>query len=442
MRRSETISAAAACATRLQAEARAAGYRRLIMISGEARWGRRVAEAMLAAAYGSLHEVLWAALAPPPSTRPCAPDGLVQVLGSEAAALVLDTHDGLDPDGLGAGMGTVRAGGLVLVLTPPLADWPGTTDPQAQRLAVDGWGIEAVGHRFIQRLQRVLTADPLTVIIEQSGPTPEPQPLPVGVQGPVPNDPDCVTSDQAQAVDAVLRAATGHRRRPTVLTADRGRGKSAALGIAAARYLQSRGGTVVVTGPRRAAVEAVLRHAALCLGQSIRRARVDAGGGASIRFLLPEEIARCEPAPALVLVDEAAALSAALLGDLLRRYSRIVFATTIHGYEGTGRGFVLRFQPTLETESPRWRHVALREPIRWRAGDPVEALVFRALLLDAELPAIDAPRVAPQQTRLQIVDRDALARDEPLLRDVFGLLIHAHYRTRPLDLRNLLDGPN
>ena len=45
----------------------------------------------------------------------------------------------------------------------------------------------------------------------------------------------CRTADQQRAVDAVVRVVTGHRRRPVVLTSDRGRGKSAAFGIAAAQ---------------------------------------------------------------------------------------------------------------------------------------------------------------------------------------------------------------
>ncbi|SEO54881.1 tRNA(Met) cytidine acetyltransferase TmcA [Aquisalimonas asiatica] len=427
----------------LRDDAGAAGWRRMVVLSGTQPWCRSQALDLLAGSPAGDSPVLWAGHAPPAETTGAAPDGLGRYLGTEAQALVIDAYDGLDPDGLGAGVGTVRAGGLVVLLTPPLDEWADFDDPQLMRLAVDGYDAAAVGRRFTARLARILANDPGVVRIREGHPLPQ-----WGALERAPEltdeleDADCISADQVRGVEAVLRTATGHRRRPAVLTADRGRGKSAALGIAAARVLSERGGTVVVTAPRRAAVDAVLHHAARVLETTPGRSEVRAPNGGVLRFMVPDELAGSREAPDLVLVDEAAALPPHRLGQLLRDHSRIVFATTVHGYEGSGRGFVLRFQPVLDAETPHWRHVPLVTPVRWRQGCPVEALLFRMLLLDAELPDADDEDVASAPVTAQVLDRDALATDETLLRGVFGLLVHAHYRTRPLDLRNLLDGPN
>jgi tRNA(Met) cytidine acetyltransferase len=85
----------------------------------------------------------------------------------------------------------------------------------------------------------------------------------------------------------------------------------------------------------------------------------------------------------------------------------------------------------------------MTEPIRYAPGDPVEVWLTRALLLDAR-PAVDqlvadADPAAAEYVTLDPVD---LLGDEHCLREVFGLLVLAHYRTEPNDLARLLDAPN
>ena len=142
-------------------------------------------------------------------------------------------------------------------------------------------------------------------------------------------------------------------------------------------------------------------------------------------------------------MDEAAAIPTPLLEGLLRRYSRIAFATTVHGYEGTGRGFAVRFNRSLDRYSNSWKQLTLAAPIRWAADDPLERLVFRMLLLDASAaPDSVLQGVDVDNCTIERLDRDRLLADETRLSELFGLLVLAHYRTRPLDLRHLLDGPN
>ena len=322
-------------------------------------------------------------------------------LGDECDLLAFDARERFDADAFGALSGTVVAGGTLLLLVsraPP----PG---------------------RFLGRLLRCVAMPRNTV---QDGP-----------EAPVSRldgaDPMARTADQALAVEQLLRVARGHRRRPRVLTADRGRGKSAAMGIAAARLLQQGITPVLVTAPRRAAVGALFDMAYRILGAA-------AGGG--LVFLPPDALVRYRGNAGLVLVDEAAAIPVPLLEQLLQRYARIAFATTTHGYEGTGRGFTVRFKRVLDRMTPQWREYELQTPIRWAPGDPLEQLTFDALLLDAEPASAASVRDATRDnSRFERVDRDRLLDDEPLLRELFGLLVMAHYQTRPSDLQRLLDDP-
>src|SRR5690606_13445355 len=104
---------------------------------------------------------------------------------------------------------------------------------------------------------------------------------------------------------------------------------------------------ILVTAPRVDAVASVFRHAALGWPDARHsRLRLHHGEG-EIAFIAVDALLREQPEADLLLIDEAAAMGIPNLHGLLRRYPRIVFATTVHGYEGSGRGFDVRFAPVL-----------------------------------------------------------------------------------------------
>ena len=430
-----------ALALALQAEARRHRQRRLLILSGEPAVCRQQARELIAALQPD--SSLWigdqASSDAPALTNAQA----LQCLGAEVDLLIYDAFCGFDPDAFGAISGTLRGGGLLLMLTPAFDEWPDYPDPEYDRQVVAGQSASDFGGSFLRRLVRLLQEDPSVSRIEKgqllahAKPTESDSLLAVEAVG------DCLTTDQQQAVTAIEQVVHGHRKRPLVLSSDRGRGKSSALGIAAARLMRESSRRILVTAPRRSAVEALFQQAHRLLPEArLRQGELQAADSRLV-YSAPDHLLDTPHNADLVLVDEAAAIPTALLQSLLKRYPRLVFATTLHGYEGTGRGFALRFRRHLDRITPQWRELQLHSPIRWAEDDPLEALVFRLLGLDCE-PAADAQMTAatPETTELLLPDSNWFLQHESALRQLFGLLVLAHYRTSPRDLRLLLDAPN
>ena len=406
-------------------------HRHALVLTGSRDWCLAAAEQLLSGT--GLSAVHWFSDQPPRGADASQGAAAFRLLGREFDALVFDAWSGFDPDAFGALSGTIRGGGLLLILAPVYRDWPAYPDPQNERISVFPHAAEKLSGRFLSRLVRVLEADADVTHIENGVVLRLPEQSRETVIFEKNAEPPCRTTDQQRAVEAVIKVATGHRRRPVVLTSDRGRGKSAALGIAAAQLIKRGRTRIVVTGPGRESVDAVMRHAQALLP----------GDAGVIRFIPPDELVRNPQQADMLLVDEAATIPVPLLEALLKQYSRIAFATTVHGYEGTGRGFALRFSRTLDKHTNSWKALSLETPVRWGPDDPVERLVFRMLALDADAaPDKSLQGANLDACRIERVQRDDLLEDEQTLPELFGLLVQAHYRTRPLDLRHLLDGPN
>ena len=375
--------------------------RRLLVVRGSAPETREKAIAAIAAL--APDEVVWAGSDAPAGVRAVAPRGLDALLGASADAAVLDLHAGLDADAIARAEGLVRRGGeLVLRMSErPVA---------RADLAVSGRALEEVGTRALARFERTLAAATSTAPL-----------APVA-----PSTPVASTEEQSALVLRLVPSLLDPTPRLVTLVADRGRGKSAALGRALRAAIDAAPDTkCVVSAPSEDA-----------LGEVHRFARPT-----SLRFVTAAGLSRGADHDAdVIVIDEAAQLSVPRLRRIVLAHprARIVLATTCHGYEGTGRGFALRFVRWARTRGLAVEEHTLTAPIRWDAGDPLERWAYEALVLDAVPATLGAPAV-PRHEQL---GRDRLTEDERTLRALFGLLLSAHYRTSPDDLVRLLDAPN
>lgn len=452
----------------LRTEAQRADERRVLVLAGDPQMTRERAATALSAA--AIPGSKTAVLGPEPVVdserqQQCR---AVELLGRTQSVVVLDAHEELRPNALGTAVGAVDGGGLLILLTPPLDDWADRRDGFDTSLAVPPFDRQQVTGHFRQRLVDSIRAHRGIAVVsvgddgdtvEKSGLT-DPAPR---RSRPTPDPPDehsfveatyaaCQTADQRDAVRALETLASPGQA--VVVEADRGRGKSSAAGLAAAA-LARQGHDVLVTAPQyRSAGELFTRAKALLstVSDSVERDRDDTphrltvaaenGDDGQIRFELPATAVDMPDDPDVVFVDEAAALPVRRLDALLSAPS-VAFTTTVHGYEGAGRGFSVRFRDRLSESDHTVTNVSMTAPIRYADADPVEVWAFRALLLDARPAAAQlVSDVTPDNaTYRQLSPADLLA-DEHLLREVVGLLVLAHYRTEPTDLARLLDAPN
>jgi len=457
-------------------------YRRGVVISGNEAWSR----AKLAQLYGMLKpaNALWLA-----DALSCLPDyamrsgrlvtrgQVVSLLGSESDVLIVDGYSGLNPDSVAALAGSIVKGGVVIVLAPLLDQWASFNDPEYQKIAVYPYTHADIPGLFLQHFSRVLGQycdndhfikldintddEALEIIAKDFCPHFNAESIAQGLSH---GKHQFVCSDsQQRVVEAVNRVCTGHRKRPLVLTADRGRGKSAAIGMALADLIQtSVPYHFVVTAPSLVAVDRLFAHCAEMLGVALDAPGELSWQGSTVRYCLPGLVEE-QLGVTMLVVDEAAAIGTAMLTQWLGAFSRMVFSSTVHGYEGSGQGFSLRFQQTLTQVMPQHKCITLTEPIRWREGDKVEAFINAAFLLNADVDnigdsdgnsarigtSIDTVELADLEVDgaaplicIRRIDRVELVKQTSLLTGLFGLLITAHYKTTPGDLRNLLDGPN
>lgn len=398
-----------------------------------------------------------------------------KVLGQTYTSLLLDLREGFHPNDLGIIVETIGEGGMILAFSPPLAEWENLKSRWHEDLISEPYTVEDIVGRFFARFMRkTLDAEGIIVfdadkreIIKPYSFTPkeisrEEIEIPADIEIKRKLYKLCATQDQVRVLQVFERFFDREReRKAVVITADRGRGKTAILGIATPyiisrmQRLLKRPVRIMVVAPTPQSVQTYFRFLLKAMvRQGMTKYFAKESNGlitvvnskyARVEYVVPRR-AMVENFADVVIIDEAAGIDVPVLLKITEDMRYMIFSTTIHGYEGAGRGFSIRFMRRLERdESVEIDRIHMEEPIRYGRGDPIEKWLYDVLLLDAQPAELDEDDMkAIEEGKLEFteIDKDELAKDEKLLREFFGIYVLAHYRNRPSDLAILLDMPN
>ncbi|VAI08814.1 unnamed protein product [Triticum turgidum subsp. durum] len=255
----------------------------------------------------------------------------------------------------------------------------------------------------------------------------------------------CCTMDQGKAVINFLDSILDKSLRSTVaLLAARGRGKSAALGLAIAGAIAAGYSNIFVTAPSPENLNTLFDF--VCKGINAME----------YKYLKPHDHGKLSQVELLV-IDEAAAIPLPIVKALLGPYL-VFLSSTVNGYEGTGRSLSLKLlqqlesqsQPSASSDGPSssrlFKKIELNESIRYASGDPIETWLNELLCLDLANSIPNISRLPhPEHCQLYYVNRDTLfsyhKESEVFLQRMMALYVASHYKNSPNDLQLMADAP-
>lgn len=314
--------------------------------------------------------------------------------------------------------------------------------------------------------------------------------------------PETVTVDQAQALLTFTDALSSKSLSSTVtLTAGRGRGKSAALGLAVALAASYSYSNIFVTSPHPDNLGTfwqfvfkgfdrlgwkefldydIVKSSNKEWNEAVVRVNIFRNHRQTIQYIQPQD-AHVLGQAELLVIDEAAAIPLPVVRALMGPYL-IFMASTINGYEGTGRSLSLKLIQSLRELSRSsksttpvnsalttkdttakgasnasvtrsLREVKLETPIRYGQNDAIEKWLNALLCLDSNLAMLNTNSALlkggtphPSTCDLYAVNRDTLfsyhAISEVFLQKLMALFVSSHYKNSPNDLQLLSDAPN
>ncbi|XP_053201477.1 RNA cytidine acetyltransferase-like [Panonychus citri] len=293
----------------------------------------------------------------------------------------------------------------------------------------------------------------------------------------------CKTLDQANAVITFIESLSEKTLRTTIsLTAARGRGKSAALGLAIAGAIAFNYCNIFVTSPSPENLKTlfdfvikgltaihlqrnldydVINSTDPAFNKAVVRINVLRQFKQTIQYISPKEVCKdslLRKSAELVVIDEAAAIPLPIVRSLLGPYL-VFMSSTINGYEGTGRSLSLKLLRQLRDESKSvvqdskddpearlLREITLKESIRYKDGDAIEKWLNQLLCLEVNNEKLrNSVPPSADDCQLFYISRDTLfsfhPTSEKLLQKLMALYVSSHYKNSPNDLQMMADAP-
>ncbi|KAF1744835.1 hypothetical protein MXB_1693 [Myxobolus squamalis] len=290
----------------------------------------------------------------------------------------------------------------------------------------------------------------------------------------------CKTLDQAKVLCKSFEIISPLNTHSVIsITAARGRGKSAALGLILAGVTALGLSNMYIVAPSPENLITFFEF--LCkglekLGYSDKTdyelittkideqkltigIKINKNHRQNIQYISPSNSSSIHNAE-LIMCDEAAAIPLTYVKKLLGHHI-LVISSTINGYEGTGRSLSLKLIKELRENSSKTAtgipsmsslchpltELTLNESIRYADQDPVENWLNKLLCLtELNAPSIDNVNIcSARDCELYYVCRDTLFSyhkvAEMFLQNLTSLFVSSHYKNSPNDLQMMADAP-
>ena len=465
-------------------QARHNQHRRLLVVSGDNEWVNHSVQSLLSEVPSSLvvKEI-------------GSKNSLIRkhLLGNECDIAVVHSHQGFTPGNVMAITGTIRWGGCLILCCPALESWHLQTKPTHL-----SHGFIATESLYIKRLVEIIKNDVDVAIWDYTNchiPILESKGTfsslsrassikrmdaiyPINLKSAKMSQHRCSKEVYESPFKSLEQQDAFHNLtdiwrkdiRKAVITAPRGRGKSALVGMFVASRLV-KGEKVLITSSIRENTTTLFKHirqgirlrssaeqdhhitltndnlastnssaAKACDDETVVVESIHSKKSGSAQWLAPDNPALVHSKSDLLIIDEAASFPLPVLKLLLNTHNNWVISTTLQGYEGSGQGFMQRMLPALHREGAQ--HLSLSTPLRWRRNDKLESLIHHICLFE-ETDTINTP-FEDTTDRLdadyKISLMSALPKHE--LHSVMQLLAIAHYQTTPDDFMRLCDSPD